>query len=120
MADDGLVNSKVLIWFQGSNRKDAKLEIYKSFGRYLVKFYDPEQCSNVYRRVYSTYAELCEYIDLFFDNILIDEDDMTKFEYVQWDIPGFTTSIIKIENADDNHIYRVFTRCLNLYMGSRD
>ena len=110
------MNSRVLLWFQGSKRKDAKLEISKVLGRYIVQFSDPEQSSYNYRMSYSTYAELVEYIDLLFDNILIDDDELTPFEHVQWDIPGFTTSMIKLENADDNHVYRTFSRCLKFFM----
>lgn len=109
------IDKKVIVWFQRHNNKDATLQIWRHRDKFYIAMKDPISSSKTYQRKFETYDELCVYIDLLFDNILIDEDETTKIPYIQWDIPTFTGTIIKLENIEEHHVYRTFCKCLDMY-----
>ena len=110
------VSNRILIWLQGTGRRDATISIWKNNNLYYALFNDPELTGEQFNKhKFTSYIQLYEYLDLFFDNLMIDEDDESPFEYVQWDIPGFTSSIIKLDNMEDRHIFRTFCSCLEFY-----
>jgi hypothetical protein len=110
-------DSHILLWFQGTDRADATLDIWQDSNN----VYNTSLCdkhlnpagNNLFK--FTEYSDLCEYIELVFDNMLLDTDEFTPFEQVQWDIPGFTSSIINIHDIDEHHVYRTFCRCINFY-----
>ena len=106
----------VYIWFQSSKRPDAILTLKKTNDQiYKVVLKDNLMNDKTFNMYFNSYADLCKYLDLYFDNILLDQDEHTPFEFVQWNIPGFTTTILNLRDIHDNYIYRTFTDCLNVF-----
>lgn len=109
------MDKRVLLWFQREKNKDATVHIWREDGEFHISMRDPVSSDKTYKRKFETYDELCVYLDVLFDNILIDEDETTKIPYIQWDIPTFTSTIIKMENIEDHHVYHTFCKCLDVY-----
>lgn len=110
------IEHPVVVWFQSSKRNDAILSIKKtSTDLYKVVLIDKVMNDKSFKMYFSTYHELCKYLDLYFDNMLLDKDTLTPFEFIQWNIPGFTSSIIDLKDIADDYVYRTFTDCLNVF-----
>jgi hypothetical protein len=109
------IDKCALLYFQRKGYPDATVKIWRHHSIFHICMKDPISINKSYLRTFETYSELCIYLDLLFDNILIDEDDTTKVLYVQWDIPTFTSTIIKMENIEEHHVYRTFCKCLDMY-----
>jgi hypothetical protein len=109
------IDKCALLYFQRKSHPDATVKIWRHHGVFYICMKDPISINKSYQRSFNSYSELCVYLDLLFDNILIDEDETTKVLYVQWDIPTFTSTIIKMENIEEHHVYRTFCKCLDMY-----
>ena len=107
-------NAPVYVWFVGENRKDAKLSVYQKKGKFYVNFEDNES-NVVHSHKFRTYTAMCEYLDLLFENVLLDNDYYTPIQRVQWDVPGFTATIVNVDVMDNNHVYETFARCIDFY-----
>lgn len=109
-------NRTAVVYFTGKDRKDTILTLSYTDNQYFAHFVDKEIYDHIHKYTFNTYSELCEYIDLVFENILEDDDMIIPFTHIQWDIPGFTSTIIDIENADEVNKCRLFHKLLNFYM----
>lgn len=110
------VGKTIILWFQRTGAKDSIMTIWRSNDMYHAKFVDPVHAPGKYARfAFDNVYSLIEYIELFFENIMVDSDEHSPYQYVQWDIPGFSTSIVGLENMEDRYIFRTFVRCLEFY-----
>jgi hypothetical protein len=107
-------NGNVYLWFIGQNRADTKLGISRKHDKFYVKFMDGSTNVN-HNYKFSSYNELATYLDLLFDNILVDGDKETPIVQVQWDIPGFTSSLVDIQHMNNEYVYNTFIGCLEFY-----
>jgi len=110
-------NGPVYVWFMGENRKDAKLAIEYKKNKFYTKFEDTEG-NVVHSHKFRSYGLLCDYLDLLFDNVLVDNDYYTPVQRVQWDVPGFTATIVNLTDIDNSHVYATFTRCIDFHFGN--
>ena len=106
----------VILWFQSSKRPDSTLLIRKSNNQYIVVFTDNEINNENQKLVFNEYSKLCEYVDLFLDNLLMDKDEFTAYEKIQWSIPGFPSIVINIDDIDDREAYHTLTRSLDFFL----
>jgi hypothetical protein len=119
MSSDEISNASrlhVVLWFQSSKRPDSILTIKKSNNQYVVIFTDKELNDSKHKIVFNEYAKLCEYVDLFLDNLMMDKDEFTAYEKIQWSIPGFPSIVISIDDIDDREAYRTLTRSLDFFL----
>ncbi len=110
-------NGPVYVWFVGENRKDAKLSVRQKKGKFYADFEDNE-ANVVHSHKFRSYKLLCEYLDLLFENVLLDNDYYTPIQRVQWDVPGFTATIVNVNVMDNNHVYETFARCIDFYFAN--
>jgi hypothetical protein len=114
--DTTSMGSYVLLWFQRNKGKDAIMKIWRAGERYFVKYTDPVIAPGKHAKfVFEDCYKLREYMDLFFENMIIDDEDREPFQYVQWDIPGFSCTLVKLDNMEDRHVFRTFASCLEFY-----
>lgn len=111
---DTVNNGHVYLWFIGQNRADTKVSIYRKHDKFCVKFVDGSTNVN-HSFQFKMYDELASYLDLLFDNILVDGDKETPIVQVQWDIPGFTSSLVDIQHMNNDYVYDTFIGCLEFY-----
>jgi len=118
--DTTSISNYVLLWLQRKTGKDAILKIWCEDERYFTKFIDPVLAAGKHARfIFEDSYKLREYLDLFFENMTHDDEDKEPFLYIQWDIPGFTSSIVKLENMEDRDVYSTFTRCIEFYFDNK-
>ena len=114
------INNVALLWFQRSGMDDAAMKIWSEGKAYYVKYTDPALASGKhFQYVFYDYCKLVEYLDVFFKNMIIDGDYETPFQYVQWDIPGFSTSIVKLEDIDSDVVFGRFAGCLEFFFDNK-
>lgn len=111
---DKINNDNVYLWFIGQNRADTKVGISRKHDKFYVKFND-DHTKVEHSFQFKSYSELANYLDLLFDNILVDADKETPIVHVQWDIPGFTASLVDIQHMNNEYVYDTFIGCLEFY-----
>ena len=114
------IGSYILLWFQRKKGKDAIMKIWRTNDRYFTKYIDPELAPGKHAKfAFEDCYKLREYLDLFLENMMIDDEEREPFLYIQWDVPGFSTSIVKLENMEDRHVFRTFTSCIEFYFQNK-
>lgn len=114
------IGKTIILWFQRKKGKDAIMTIWRSGDMYNTRFVDPEHAPNKYARfTFDSVYTLIQYMELFFENLMVDDDEIDPFQYVQWDIPGFSTSIASLDNMEERYVFRTFVRCLEFYFENK-
>lgn len=119
MASAHRFSRRAIIWITGPRRKDTIISIAKVNNSYKVYFIDKEINSHHHTYIFRHYRQLLKYLELIFENVHTDEDDILPYSHFQWDIPGFTSSLIDIGNIDEANIQRTFFKLLDFFMNHR-